>query len=170
MNEILKFLGNAAPALGTALAGPLGGAAVSAIASKLGVSDTVEAVAAELAGNPEAMAKIKELELEFAKVQVEQTKADNENTANARNMQAAALASGDKFVARFVYWLATAWSSFAVIYIVAITFVPIPDNNIRFADTILGFLLGTVVATILNFFFGSSKSSKDKDELLKGSK
>jgi len=170
MNEILQLLRNVAPALGTAIAGPFGGAAVSALASKLGIEDSVEAVAKELAGNPEAIAKVKELELEFAKVQVEQTKADTENTQNARSMQAAALASGDKFAARFVYWLAIGWSLFAVSYIVGITFVPIPEENVRFADTILGFLLGTVVATILNFFFGSSKSSKDKDELLKGHK
>jgi ABC-type nitrate/sulfonate/bicarbonate transport system permease component len=38
--------------------------------------------------------------------------------------------------------------------------------NVRFADTILGFLLGTVVATILNFFLGSSASSKEKTEVL----
>jgi len=170
MNEILKLLGNAAPALATAIAGPLGGAAVSALASKLGVSETVEAVAKELAGNPEALAKLKELELEFAKVQVEQTKADTENTQGARSMQTAALASGDKFVSRFVYWLAIGWSLFAVLYIVGITFFPIPESNVRFADTILGFLLGTVVATILNFFFGSSKSSKDKDEMMKAHK
>jgi hypothetical protein len=120
--------------------------------------------------HPEALAKIKELELEFAKVQVEQTKADTENTQGARSMQVSALASGDKFVARFVYWLAIGWSLFAVFYIIGITFFPIPESNVRFADTILGFLLGTVVATILNFFFGSSKSSKDKDEMMKAHK
>jgi len=170
MNEILKLLGNAAPALATALAGPIGGAAISAISNKLGVSESVEAIATEIAGNPQALEKIKELELEFAKVQVEQTKADTENTQGARSMQTAALASGDKFVARFVYWLAIGWSVFAILYIVGITFFPIPESNVRFADTILGFLLGTVVATILNFFFGSSKSSKDKDEMMKAHK
>jgi hypothetical protein len=37
---------------------------------------------------------------------------------------------------------------------------------VRFADTILGFMLGTVVATILNFFLGSSAGSKEKTEAL----
>jgi hypothetical protein len=37
---------------------------------------------------------------------------------------------------------------------------------VRFADTILGFLLGTVVATIINFFLGSSAGSKEKTETL----
>jgi hypothetical protein len=35
---------------------------------------------------------------------------------------------------------------------------------VRFADTILGFILGTVIATMLNFWFGSSIGSKEKDK------
>ena len=53
--------------LATAVAGPLGGAAVTAIASKLGVSDSVEEVAKAIAGDPAAAAKLQELELEFYK-------------------------------------------------------------------------------------------------------
>ena len=63
-------------------------------------------------------------------------------------------------------YLATFWSVTAVVYIFLITFTFIPEMNVRFADTILGFLLGTVVATILNFFLGSSASSKEKTEVL----
>ena len=90
----------------------------------------------------------------------------NKNTADARAMQIAALNQDDKFSKRFVMYLATFWSVTAVVYIFLITFTFIPEMNIRFADTILGFLLGTVVATILNFFLGSSASSKEKTEVL----
>lgn len=62
--------------------------------------------------------------------------------------------------------LAAVWTTFAIVYILFITFHDIPENNIRFADTILGFLLGTVVATIINFFFGSSKGSEEKTQIL----
>ena len=58
-----------APGLATAVAGPLGGAAVSAIASKLGVADSVESVAKAIAGDPAAAAKLQELELEFYKTE-----------------------------------------------------------------------------------------------------
>jgi hypothetical protein len=54
----------------------------------------------------------------------------------------------------------------ACIYIGFITFGEIPERNIRFADTILGFILGTVIATILQFFFGTSQGSRNKDETL----
>jgi hypothetical protein len=90
----------------------------------------------------------------------------NKNTADARAMQVAALQQDDKFSKRFVMYLATFWSLTAVAYIFLITFTNIPELNVRFADTILGFLLGTVVATILNFFLGSSAGSKEKTEAL----
>jgi len=86
------------------------------------------------------------------------------DTANARNMQVEALRQEDLFSKRFIYIFATFWSIFAAGYIGFITFGTIPENNQRFADTILGFLLGTVVATILQFFFGSSMGSKEKDK------
>jgi hypothetical protein len=93
---------------------------------------------------------------------------DLKNTQDARDMQEKAMENADPWVRRFVYILAAFWSVFAVSYIIVITLCEIPEKNIRFVDTILGFLLGTVVATVLNFFFGSSQSSKDKTkELLK---
>lgn len=86
------------------------------------------------------------------------------DTANARNLQVEALRQDDLFSKRFIYYFAIFWSIFAAGYIGFITFGTIPPDNQRFADTILGFLLGTVVATILQFFFGSSMGSKEKDK------
>ena len=105
-------------------------------------------------------------EQEFKWAELEQKDRDG-----ARHMQEVALAQADVFSKRFIYYLAAFWSIFAVVYICAITFLTIPETSVRFADTILGFLLGTIVATILQFFFGSSKSSKDKtDAMIKGLK
>jgi hypothetical protein len=58
METLLNLLKGAAPGLATIVAGPLGGAAVSAIASKLGVSDTVAAVTEALQADPEAAQKL----------------------------------------------------------------------------------------------------------------
>lgn len=69
MNELLGLLKGFAPTLATAVAGPLGGAAISAIAGKLGVGDSVEAVAKALATDPAAAQKLQELELEFYKTE-----------------------------------------------------------------------------------------------------
>lgn len=67
----------------------------------------------------------------------------------------------------FIPAFACAWSVFFMGYVAFVTFGHIPPENTRFADTILGFLLGTGASGILNYFFGSSASSKAKDETLK---
>lgn len=83
-------------------------------------------------------------------------KIQTDEYGNARNMQIESLKQDDKFSKRFVYYFAMFWSAFAVIYLAGITFIEIPKENTRFADTIVGFLLGTVVATLIGFFYGNS--------------
>lgn len=93
-------------------------------------------------------------------------KIDLENTKDARDLQKVALQQNDIFSKRFVYYLATFWSVIGATYLFMATFTTVV--NPKMADTVLGFLLGTIVATIINFFFGSSQGSKDKaNELLK---
>lgn len=106
------------------------------------------------------------LKIEENRVSMELEKAFLEDRQNARGMNIEALKSDDKFVRRFIYYLAIFWSLAAAIYIAFITFGYIPPENVRFADTILGFMLGTVIASILGFFYGSSKGSQDKTEAL----
>ena len=113
--------------------------------------------------NPEELKALKEAAQKHEEFKIEQ---DHKNTANARAMQVAALNQDDKFSKRFVMYLAIFWSLTAVTYIFLITFGSIPENNVRFADTILGFLLGTVVAKIINFFLGSSAGSKEKTDAM----
>lgn len=113
--------------------------------------------------SPEKLAEIKAAAMKHEEFQIEQA---NKNTADARAMQVSALAQSDVFSKRYVYYLASFWSVFSVIYITLITFCTIPLQNVRFADTILGFLLGTIIATVINYFFGSSRSSALKTELL----
>jgi hypothetical protein len=79
MNDLLNLLKSVAPTLATAVAGPLGGAAVSAIAAKLGVSNSVEEVAKAIAGDPAAAQKIAELELEMTKVAMDAQKNEDNN-------------------------------------------------------------------------------------------
>lgn len=114
--------------------------------------------------------KIIDSQIEIMKIDFEKIKLEYQNTNDARDMQKVALQQDDTLSKRYVYYLATFWSFVAVGYIFLITFLTIPEANVRFADTTLGFLLGTIVATIINYFFGSSKSSSDKNQLLKESK
>jgi len=106
--------------------------------------------------------------------ELEEVRIEQENTIDARDMQKVALNQSDLFSKRFLYYFSWFWSASCLLYIFLITFITIPHANIRFADTILGFLLGTIIAQVFNFFYGSSKSSKDKDlalsEAIKGIK
>jgi len=79
MNELLGLLKGIAPTLATAVAGPLGGAAITALANKFGVSDSVDAVAKAIAGDPQAAQKLAEMELEFTKVVLDAQKNEDNN-------------------------------------------------------------------------------------------
>ena len=155
---VLPFL---APLLATLAANGLGllGDAITKkgtqfVEEKLGIDLSQEAT-------PEAVANWK---MAVMQNETEVLRMAYGDIANARNMQVEALRQEDLFSKRFIYYFAIFWSIFAAGYIGFITFGTIPTDNQRFADTILGFLLGTVVATILQFFFGSSMGSKDKDK------
>ena len=96
---------------------------------------------------------------------------DVQDRADARAMQVAIATSKEssKLAKDFIYYFAAFWSVTSVVYLFCITFMEI--TNVRAADTILGFLLGTIIATIVVYFFGSSKGSKDKfDGLMKNLK
>lgn len=112
---------------------------------------------------PEQIENIRVAAQKHEEFRIEQ---DNLNTANARNMQVAALDQDDLFSKRFVYYLASFWSIVSAAYVGAVTFIPIPKGNERVLDTVLGFLLGTIVATIINYFMGSSSGSASKNEML----
>jgi hypothetical protein len=161
MNELLGLLKGLAPAVATAVGGPLGGLAVTALASKFGVADDVAAVAKAIAGDPDAATKLAEIDLK-------QFELENADRDSARHMQEVALQQEDKFAKHFIYWFAWFWSIGSMAYFFAITFGQVPASGKDFGNIILGFLLGTAVATIISFFYGSSKSSKDKTDAMKG--
>jgi len=108
---------------------------------------------------------------DYAKIQAEANRheefmAENDlkNMQGARAMQEKAMDSDDPLVRRFVYYFVSFWSVLSASYIGFITFGEIPESNIRFADTILGFVLGTMVASMFQFLLGSSLGSRKKDD------
>jgi hypothetical protein len=47
-------------------------------------------------------------------------------------------------------------------YVFMITFIPIPVGNVRFADTALGFFLGTLITSCLYYLTGGNPTQTKK--------
>ena len=148
MNDLLNLLKGVAPTLATAVAGPLGGAAVTAIANRLGVGDNVEAVAKAIAGDPAAAQKLQELELEFYKIE--------QNNLTAR-LQADM--SSDSWLSKNIrpmvlIFLLVAYSGFAICSMF--------DMETRGAYVEL---LGQWGMLVMSFYFGGRTMEKIADKV-----
>ena len=86
---------------------------------------------------------------------------------NARKMQIEALKQEDKFSKRFVYYLASFLILSATAFGLLLAFIEIPAINEDLFTMFAHVYLFAGAITVVNFFFGSSKSSHDKNEILK---
>jgi hypothetical protein len=150
MNELFGLLKGIAPTLATAVAGPLGGMAVSALATKFGVSDSVESVAKAIAGDPQAAQKIAEVELEYAKL-------DAADRDSARKNEVALATSSDtpllnKSVTPILALVVViAWGFIQYHLLTNIVATEMREIIIR----VLGTLDGALVM-VLSYYFGAS--------------
>jgi hypothetical protein len=162
MNDLFNLLKSIAPTLATAVAGPLGGAAVSAIAGRLGVTDSVEAVAKAIAGDPQAAQKLADMELEYAKLN-----AQDRDSARKAYATIATSENATKLDKMVVPILALGVVGLAFSLIGVLMFVDTPNDQQQLVIFALGFIT-SAAGQVLSFYFGSSQGSKDKTEDMKG--
>lgn len=165
-----QLVGKIAPTIGTALGGPLGGMAVTAIAEALGIDDkTEEAVRATIAGaTPDQLIALKQAdqafalkmrELGFSNLQaIERIAADDR--ANARNREIQLRDATPKILA-----YAVTIGFFGVLFFLLAVGKPVSGG-----DALLVMLgaLGTAWAGIISYYFGTSAGSARKDVLMYG--
>jgi hypothetical protein len=85
----------------------------------------------------------------------------------ARSMHKLTTLSEDRIVKRFPYYLATGMIVFTALYVSYASFLhDFTDDSRRVVDTVLGFMLGVGLSTIIQFFFGSSQGSVQKQQRL----
>lgn len=163
MDTLLGILKGVAPALATAVAGPAGGAAVAWIADKLGVDDaTVEGVTAALTGNPELEMKLKELDLEYAKIDAADR--DSARQAYAKVATSEYATNLEKMV---VPTLALGVVGIAFLLIGILMFKNVPTDQQQIIIFALGFIT-SAAGQVLSFYFGSSQGSREKSKEIEG--
>ena len=158
LTELLK---NVAPGLATVVAGPLGGAAVAAIAKKLGVEDTVEAVTQAIQNDPDAALKLREID-------IKEIELANKDRDSARNREMAISTSEHAPTINKIVTPVLALGVVALSFILfaVLIFVEVKENAKDILIYILG-VLSAAVTQILSYYFGSSQGSKDKSDEIK---
>ena len=163
MDTLLGILKGVAPALATAVAGPAGGMAVSWIADKLGIpDDTIEGVTEALTGNPELTLKLKELDLEYAKLD-----AQDRDSARKAYAEVATSEYATKLDKAVVPVLALGTVGIAFLLIGILMFKNVPTDQQQIIIFALGFIT-SASSQVLSFYFGSSQGSKEKSKEIEG--
>jgi len=174
--EVGAYVAKAAPMLGTVIGGPAGGAvggAVSLLASAFGITDPEQAkspaaVLEAVKADPQAVLKLQELEnthrLELGKLAL-QSDSDylyDRQDARRRQIESEKI-TGKKDINLYVL----AWVVVAGFFILCglLMAVTLPNSTSPVVFTLFG-SLGTGFGTVLAYFFGSSKSSAEKTEMI----
>jgi len=153
LKSLKNLVGAIAPTIGTALGGPLGGAAMQTISAVLGVDPEPKKIAAAMAqATPEQLAEIKKAELDFEarmkELDVDVFRLETQDIQHAREAHA-----GD--------WTPRAIALACVLffggYIFSVTFMPPEANSEAVINLVLGYL-GGVVSAIVSFYFGASQN------------
>lgn len=165
MKNWKDLIRSVAPSLATALGGPLAGVAVREIAGKiLGKPDASEedVAVAMASADPDMLLKLRNLDMEFSKhmadlgVELEKLDAADRNNARARQIAMRDWTPNVLAVLVIGCFLATQWYLFHHV---------VPETMKELVARFLG-TLDAIVMLVLSFFFGSSRSSHAKDELL----
>lgn len=154
-----------APTLATALAGPLAGSAVAIIGERLlGKAGATEAEIAEavMAGQPETLAQLKKIDadfrLEMERLQISLEAINQADRSSARDREIKTSDWMPKALA-----LALVVGFFVVLGSVA--FHDIPPNSENVWYLLLG-VLGGAFTQVMNYYFGSSAGSAEKNLII----
>jgi hypothetical protein len=157
----MEWLSQIAPGIATALGGPLAGLAVTAISKALGIDEKdVQNTIESGKLTSDQLASIKQAEIELQK------------QANELGLDFEKLATDDRKSARDMQ--ATTKSIIPAVLAISVTvgffgiLVGLMTDNVTKSDALLLMLgsLGTAWTAIVSFYFGSSASSQNKDEML----
>jgi hypothetical protein len=157
-----------APTVASAILGPLGGIAVAAIGSVLGVSDATQDKIAEVIKNgqltPEQIGEIKKLEMQYQENERERgfkyAELEFKDRDSARAREVGTKDNTNKILAFVVIG--------AFLAMVGATLLGYAKVESVLAGTLVGYL-SAKAEQVLAYYFGSSSGSKAKTDLLANS-
>lgn len=158
-----------APTIGSALLGPMGGNAVKFLADKfLGDSNATEEQIANVIINitPEQRIKLQELDLQFAQLNLEESKLEYNDLSNARQREIELARTGKHDPMLYFLTVTITVGFFGVLA------VPLLDDHPISQETkdILFIMVGALISdmkNVINYFFGKTKDSKEQVYTLK---
>lgn len=65
------------------------------------------------------------------------------------------------FDKRFLAYLSLVLLAGVMLYVAAVTFIPLPQTGVKYADIAVPLLLGTVIGGVVGYWFGSSNKAVD---------
>lgn len=178
-SDVGRVVGSAAPMVGTLLGGPAGAAVGALVASALNVPNDPESVNAVLAGNPDALVKVQELQIN-AKVQLQQlavTAESNRLQAEAAQYSAEAsdrdsarklAATQPRDLIRPAITIMMILGSFAILIAVFGGFaegIMKDATSSMTLGTVIGFWFNELKQT-LGFYFGMTKESQTQNAIV----
>jgi hypothetical protein len=155
------LIADIAPTIGTALGGPLGGVATRYLAAEwLGNPRATEddLIAAVQGANPEEIAELKRLDYEF-RAELERLGVQDRADARARDLAR----PGNNWRADILALLAVSGLVACVWFIARDG--SLPDHAVNAVMFIAG-VLASAVKDVYAFEFGSSRGSKEKDDII----
>lgn len=162
-SDIAGAVGKAAPILGTALGGPLGGVAGAFIASALGTSNDADSVHAALTADPAALEKLQEAEM-ANKLQFQQLliTAEQNRLADVQNARARQTANPKDYTPQFLAGGVTLGFFGAL---TAVMLAPL-SNTVHDLLLVMIGALQTAWISVISYYFGSSKESAGQTKMI----
>lgn len=170
--DVGNVIGKAAPVLGAVLGGPVGaiaGAAGSLVAKALGSESTPEAVNTAIQADPEALIKLRELEVQeqgqLLTWQWQQIQADLDNVKDARAREVALVQAGHMSLATPIVSIVISLGFFLMLWVILTG----GKSEVGEAGLMLLGWLGSAFGSVVNYYLGSSLGSATKDSYIRRS-
>lgn len=159
------WLKTLAPMVGTALAGPIGGAAAAFVADRLGIQEKTVAAVTEVLNSgklsPDQIASLKAAEIDFQKFlesnKIRLEELDAADRKSARDMQIATRS-----------WVPSILAMGVTVGFFGVLGFMLSDPNYKPTEPLLVMLgsLGTAWTMVMGYYFGSSAGSRAKTDLI----